>query len=358
MKSAFAAFERAIEELRWFVESLERERRAVRLLSNCEIDGDICNLLRDWERHISSSAVKRRFDYTSIVISLYSLLEHFVEGMVSGYVKDLSDVVPTYEKIPDVIRNHHSELSMALLARVKQGKYRGSKTEVSIIADLNSCLSGAPKFKVNHEAFTHHTSNFRMQMINDVFARVGVQSVSQRLCAYSPFAEYAANKFPGRPLSSIDMSELFFWINDLAERRNEVAHGPVSNLLSFNLLLEYIDFVEVFGKSLFCMARASVASYAAQFYGLNLGSPIKVYGDHIVCFNLRSAHIVLGDTIVAMADDTKQPVRFGSVESLGINGNSLSEVAANANGIDVGVKVPFRAKVNHTFYVVSKDRWA
>lgn len=277
--------------------------------------------------------------------------------MVSGYVKDLSDVVPTYGQLPDAIRNHHSELSMALLSRVKQGKYKGSKTEVSIIADLNSCLSGAPTFKVNHEAFAHHTSNFRIQLIDDVFARIGVQSVSQRLCVYSPFAEHAAAKFPGRDLPSIPATELFFWINDLAERRNEVAHGPVSALLAFNLLLEYIDFVEAFGRSLFCMARASVAEYAAHFLGLNLGTPIIVHGHHIVCINIRSAHIEVGDTMVAITGDSKQPVRFGAVESLGVNDITVPNVTADANGIDVGIKVPFRAKANHSFYLVSKARW-
>lgn len=358
MNSAFTVFKRNIAELRWFIESLERERAVLALLANCEVDGDTNSHLSSWYQHHSAAAsTKRRFDYTSIVISLYGLLEHFIEGIVTGYTRELNALYLTFDEMPDSIKNTHTELSIALITRAKQGRYKGASTESSIVADLHSCLTQSSTYRLNHDAFSHHTSNFRIQSIDDILSRVGVSGVSQRLISYPPLSDFLAVRFRGRDLPSVPAGETFFHIDDLAERRNEVAHGPVSQLLGYDILLEYVDFVEKFGGALFELVRSSLIESLSKLHGEDLGRPLAVHNHHIVCLRLEGTIVDVGDILVAWTGDSKRPVRFGAIESLEVGRQPLARASGDPVAIEVGIKVPFRTKMNHSFSRIPKSMW-
>ena len=55
--------------------------------------------------------------------------------------------------------------------------------------------------------------------------------------------DYLASAFPECDVTCLQYDQIFFFLNDRAERRNEVTHGQANELLSNELLSVYIDFM-------------------------------------------------------------------------------------------------------------------
>jgi len=117
----------------------------------------------------------------------------------------------------------------------------------------------------------------------------------------------------------------FFRINDLADRRNEVAHGQPSELLSASLLLEYISVVRTLCHTLFDSAILSIMPFA-QRAAIAIGSPCKVLrSGYAACFELTiGTELHVNDTIVAYSGDCA--FRSGPVLSIQVNGSDRDTV--------------------------------
>src|SRR5262245_61582501 len=154
MNAALTAFQAGIREIRWYIEALEIEWRllaAQHATPPCSQSDEQAQRL---QAHVGTGAAKRRFDYNSVIISLYGLLEQYVESLVRGYAAALNAVVPQYSDLPDSIKNSHVSLSMTLLSKVSQSRYRGTVTTEGLISNLHSCLSNAATYRMNTDAFS------------------------------------------------------------------------------------------------------------------------------------------------------------------------------------------------------------
>ncbi|WP_066348654.1 HEPN domain-containing protein [Geminocystis sp. NIES-3708] len=71
---------------------------------------------------------KRIFEYKAVIISLYALIEKYVEIWIKEYLDSLAKLIPDYNQLDDKIRNNHFELSLKLMALVNEGMIeRGKK---------------------------------------------------------------------------------------------------------------------------------------------------------------------------------------------------------------------------------------
>ncbi len=74
-------------------------------------------------------------------------------------------------------------------------------------------------------------------------------------------------------------------MDDLAERRNEVAHGsPPQQLLTGTLLLAYVDVVEAYLGALRRSAATFLTRLAIEHAGEPLGRPDRVFQKSIAAF--------------------------------------------------------------------------
>lgn len=123
------------------------------------------------------------------------------------------------------------------------------------------------------------------------------------------------------PAERIDpgASDIFFRINDLADRRNDVAHGDPPDLLSPSLLMEYIEIVERFCQALFEAVLVSFITCADEFTHLSIGSLYRVVrSNYVACFELDAAsEIRINDSLVAYRND--EVYRSGPIESIQVN---------------------------------------
>src|SRR5262245_18750387 len=142
MNAVLTAIKTRVKDLRWHINALDIEWK---LLAAPRAGTPYTPRDEQAQRlqvHVGTGgAAERRFDYNSVVISLYGLLENYVESLLGGYLVALSVTVPQYADLPEAIRDSHIPLSTALIGRAGQSRYKGAVTAEGVIANLHGCLT-------------------------------------------------------------------------------------------------------------------------------------------------------------------------------------------------------------------------
>jgi hypothetical protein len=110
MKSSLSAFKKGLFDLQLYMEGLVLETKLISI----DKTGD----LTDWERHYkllcdhyhANRSIKKRYDYNSIIISLYGLVEQYIEALMQNYLELLQKIVP-------YIKTSLNQLSIITLSR-------------------------------------------------------------------------------------------------------------------------------------------------------------------------------------------------------------------------------------------------
>jgi hypothetical protein len=355
MKSALLAFTKNLEDLRYYIQSLEMEAE---LLSKRVYSADPTeqeSVLVQLQNHLFRSTNKRRFDYNSVIVSLYGFLEQYVEELLREYAVAINAIIPTYEELPEKVVKRHIELSYNLITRIEQERYKVVATTKQIIANLHSCMAEKGPYKINAEAFSLHTANFRMGVIEQAFANFGIEKLPIKIKESQAFVDYLFTIDPTRDPNSVTPQEAFFYLEDLADRRNDVAHGVAPDmLLSNKILLDYVTFFEAYGQSLYDAIRRETLPHVIKYQSpILLGSAIAVYNNNIVCVCLNNIAIRVGDMLIAQ---TPENVYYdGAIEEIQVDNVSLQEVPPSES-VNVGMKVPFKAKRNQIFMLLPASR--
>jgi len=242
MSAAPSALANSLENLRRQLRLVESLRR----LGSISLDsgaggagGAMDDAVRQVQTHLGTPAELASYHYNATIVSLYGLLERYVEDLLSEIVRAVAKAVPTSAQLPPRIRSHHLPLTLEVLNALEAKRYKGTADSASLISTLNGYLAGSAGVHVNDQVFTYHTANFRSDVIRQSCERVGFSPV-QDLRDDPEYLTVCSDRFP-------DEDNVFFVVDDLSERRNEVAHGsPPQQLLTGSLLLAYVDVVEAY----------------------------------------------------------------------------------------------------------------
>lgn len=295
---------------------------------------------------------KAQYDYNTIVVSLYGYLERYIEDLIGEYLDQLSNRVPQFLDLPNSIQTNHLTLSLELSRKADYQKYASSVRSEDIIAKLHACFTTPNQYQLNVQAFTQHNANFRQAIVNETFTQCGIMHIGQSLRHVEPFTSFLGDEDPERDLKiylAKNDEVVFSRLNDLASRRNDVAHGsPVADILSRDILRSDVNFIEAYADGLVAVVYEQTLPYMLK-HAVMLGTPISVIDNRIVCVEFTSGEIAVGDTLIAKTQDTGHPFRGGSI--LEIQQNQVSLAAVNGGpGIKIGLLVEFGAKQNQEFY--------
>lgn len=355
MKATLIQFESELADLHHYIQELELESKL--LSSNINETAPMIHelFLLQLQDYMADTIIKRRvFNYNCIIVTLYGYFEQFIESMLKAYVDNLNKIIPRYVELPSRITKHQIDLSFRLINRIEQTRYRSSMTPELLISNLYSCINNSNKYQINAEAFTHHRANFRIDTIKESFSRVAVSNISEKIKMNDIFQKYLIEQFPCRKIANIKSNEVFFYLNDLADRRNDVAHGtPSEDILNNQYLLEYIDYFIIFAQSLYEVMRNETMQFELKYQGIELGKPICVLKKgKVVCISIKDSKLRIGDLLVAKTSDKNNLFLIGEINELQIDNKIVFEAES---GCDVGIQVPFKAKQNYSFFVIPKN---
>lgn len=349
MKVARAEFVAGLERVRQYMEHIDSERRLVTSLLH-----DAGNTLRPDAKEaltarVATDVVRREFEYRSIVVALYGLIEQLVEAGVSSFIEHQNQVSARFADLPEALRNNFQQVAMSLLNRLEQTRFRDRLTAKSIIASMHACHEGHASLLP--EAFVLHTSNVRSQMVSELLSRLGSQGFQQRL-ERSPRIDAIVDLAPGKARSDI-ANETTSLVDDLAVKRNEVAHGAISTFLGNSALLPYVAAVEAFGLAV-CDELVLLSLLGAEPRGIYLGSPIKVINNQIVCVSVTNGRVRRGDYLLVRTANNIEPFKQGEILEIQVDNLSVEEVVAPPM-VNAGLRVCIRCKDNQTYTAVPRE---
>lgn len=292
----------------------------------------------------------RRFQYNSLIVSIYGSFERFVEDTLVEFSRKQNKSIGSYSSLPNVVRSKNLELTTHLLQRIDEGRFSAITPQL-LVQRLNSCLNGDPDFEVNHEAFALHTANYRHVLIGESFSNLGVHNVLGRASQTEPFSTHLINKvFAGEAIHHKKNVEIYQTIDDLAERRNSVAHGVEDPMLSIEIIRDYITYLSGFATSLCRVLENDWLAIESSSRGISLNPPIAVHDNKIFCFKHPGLDIKIGQLLISETGENPCKMRHGVVEEIQVNGESMKNLTTAEEPF--ALKSTFQANHNSSFFLV------
>ncbi len=86
-----------------------------------QLNVDILPTSNNYEYNKSSS--KRKFDYSSVIISLYGLVENYIEKFCFEYTENIEKIIPSYDLLEAKFTDNHLNLSIELVKKITENKH-------------------------------------------------------------------------------------------------------------------------------------------------------------------------------------------------------------------------------------------
>lgn len=258
------------------------------------------NELIQYREHLHGFRVSKKiFEYKSLIISLYGILEKHLGEWIVEFINKIPEIVSNYNNLPQRFRDNHFNLSAKLLTLVSEGKlskYENMKRE-SILANLNSCIETPTDFRLNGEAFYMHSGNLKhakvVEALNylDIRLTPKLKTIGQRpggfLCNNST--------------ATLNPSENFFnLVDDIVSRRNDIAHGQIiDNILNIAELHNYVDYLEGYGHAVFETLIDKLYELETEHLCKEITNIKGVFKNgSVLCFEIENNQVCLGDDII------------------------------------------------------------
>lgn len=346
MLPSYVAFKGEIEQIEHYMQSIRCYNQILNLdisKSEAMYKDKIIDL-----QNISRGFNKRKYDYAVVIVSLYGCFEQFVENYVKDYLMILVDECEEYSKLPAIIVNNHIDLSVELMGKIEQSKYCDFLSKEQIIRNLNDCIQHN-KCSINYEAFCQHTANFRVQTIGEVLKNVGLTDVINSIKRNEELKELYIQQNGECNYEGLKLDIIFSFLNELADRRNRIAHGSVTDILSYDLQLQMIKKVKLFGQEMDKIGFEKILPYVTnKAYRINeIYNPNKL--TKLLCFKIEGIMISIGDVIIKKHCEK---FTYCKIESIEVDHIKYTQYEAK-DAVDIGVMLDKQRKNDEEYWIYS-----
>lgn len=352
MDAALLSIRQGIADLRGHLEGMEKHNKLLSIdhaeVNRPHVDPAVSGF---YDFFLASATRKAVIDYSAVIILLYGLVERFVEECVKDYVLYLNEAVPSFKELPPKIRDTHEEMSAQLLLNLKLPKYNTLTTPHTIISNLKSCFRTGKGYRLNAVAYIDHAANFKIGTINEFCAKVGLSGISAVVKKTRVFRDYLGITKPEINVDQDTDDVIFEPLTDIATRRNDIAHGMPSELLSVSILRGLIDFVDVFAAGLHSVVVEDALKYDVKHRAIALERALNVIDHRILCVSLINQTVAIGDVLIAVTRRTPVEHRRGRILSLQIDGRPFNLIRRQPTA-NVGIGVDCRIKATYDFFLL------
>lgn len=299
--------------------------------------------------HLSSFRVSKKvFEYKSITISLYGILEKHIGIWIKEYLTNIPNILTNYNDLPKKIREDHFNLSVKLMGLIndkRYAKYENIEKE-QVLSKLNSCIENPSKFQLNSDAFYLQSGNLKHGKVSEVFSCLDIQlNQALRIIGTRPDGFLCANIS-----NAHNEDDLFKLIDDLVVRRNDIAHGEdIDDILNIERFDEYINFLEAYGKAVFQALIERLIEFEAKhlYQEIQIVHGIFLSGS-VLCFEIENNKICVGDSIIVKLVEggfAKKKITDIQVNRVSLNTVSTKEPK------DIGINVGNSISQGQTFFI-------
>lgn len=235
--SAIGEFRSSIYKLKQHLICIDNERKILNYLLQKEMPENISEYIKQIKTSISD---ERIYNYNANVISLYGYLERYIENVIKEYISCLSQIEKDFKKLPDQIQKSYFDMIKSFHGKLSYPKYNRFK-EIDLVNSLYNSIS-INNVSIIAEVFYKNGGNYRYDVIKDCINGLGLTDFNL-LFKYPDLKNYYNRQI--NDIENTEASILFRLLNDLVDRRNDIAHGENPNdILSTDIFNDYIYFIE------------------------------------------------------------------------------------------------------------------
>ena len=331
MKESFLEdFENEVKNIRLYLEHIETVDDLV--IKNKSVKTQNLNNFKEHMQNFKLS--KKLFEYKSIIISLYGLLENTISQWIQEHINNVSKIVSNYEQLDTKFKDNHFMLSIKLISLIMEGK--NSKYEEinkeDILKKLYTSIS-TQSAELNSEAYIPISGNLKHSKIIDAFKPLQINDLDSKL---------SSEKFK---------------IDDLVNRRNEIGHGSkIDEILDISMYLDYTDSLKKYMAVIFEAISEKELEYKSIHQYQQIQTIHKILKNSILCFELQNNSLKKGDFIIIKSAENVFFKR--TIIDIQINKKSVDNAQTN-NKLDIGIDlgVGKQIKANQTFYIKKANQW-
>lgn len=280
---------------------------------------------------------QRRFAYIACISALYSSFENFAERVAFRFGQMLlaNPANCSAGQISSLRRRYVRNASTLLGQNLGSGRYQGV-TELDVARSLASCLDeSTPLVDLRLELIALHSSNLRLSSLAELF-RWAVPDLESRILHSDSVEHWMSHTVDvsASTLAGVLENEL----DDLVERRNEVAHRAIPDeILSYGHLLSKVRFIEAVSLGLVAsLAGTLMEVLVKNGESVPLGIPTDYYrGSRIAVIPSLGSPISEGDCVLAVG---AKSTRWGRVMEIRIADKQVTEAPV---GAEVGLLLDF-----------------
>ncbi|MEG4229276.1 MAE_28990/MAE_18760 family HEPN-like nuclease [Microcoleus sp. N9_B2] len=348
-RTSLNSFQTDVNQIREYLKHIQYVNDVVGYAVLEEDNQEIKSLLNTLKKHEKSFRIEKRvFEYKAAIISLYGLLEQYVETWVKEYLDSLSSLVPEYNQIDEKIRDNHFELSLKLIDIIinrELAKYK-NLTKEEVLRKLNHCIVNLTNYQINTEAFVLSSGNLKHNKIVELFKPLNVDLNTELIKNESLNREIG---LAPNDISNKEKDILYYKINDLVERRNQIAHGSeILDILNISELEPYIQFLELYCQAIFETLFEKFIKQESIHSFKNIEKVVKIFCSQILAFEIENYTIEVGDMLIIKTTDGrfyKKPILDIELDKIKYQKLTISEKK------NIAVRVDHKIKETQTFYI-------
>lgn len=240
MKNSLIEFEKQIKSINTHLKIIEQYNKILKNYRNNDVDFIINNITEE-----------RVFTYRSNIISLYGAFEHFLESVIREYIQSVHIYLESFNDWGEKVTNNYIDLWKKLHGKLSYPKFN-TITSNSMVENLYDVILNN-KSKLMPECYLQNGGNYKSTIISNMFNDIGIDDINANLYKYDPLKTYLLDKYPSsQKLDVSKKKELYFQkLDDLVERRNEIAHGSTStDLIDNDMFADMLLYISCYAKSL------------------------------------------------------------------------------------------------------------
>lgn len=282
-------------------------------------------------------------DSSAAVTRIYALWEQAICDLVEEYISEISRLHPTYAGLAEAVRiNHRVGVGYILSKWSPANTLFSALSEDAIAAGLVDGLRGNA-YKLLTDAFLTDSDNYRPDVVNKIFAKLGIQNAFDRASAVPDAKPLFDSIVAGGDTPAS-------YLNRIVRERNEASHGNVSNVSGSNQLVAYADFVETLALCLATLLRTQIIDVGRSTGATKeVVAAVKKYTGSVYG-SRASAQIRLEPGLSFFAG--KGLVYEVTIEELRIGRDAVAEIDAEA-GTEFGMRLSRELPEGASLFVLS-----
>ncbi|MCA2735419.1 MAG: hypothetical protein IM470_16670 [Microcystis sp. M158S2] len=355
-KMSLEDFKKEINQVREYLKHIEYVNNLANY-SNNKLTQDLLSDISEFkilkEHYKNFSTDKKIFEYKATIISLYGLLEKYIETWIKEYLNSFSILVVSYNDIDKIIKDNHFKLSLKLIDSITSRglpKFQHLKKE-EILTKLNQCITNAESYTFNTDAFIISSGNLKHKQIVSLFESINIK-LNELLCNNQTLADHIKDENQIQNIKNFPADFLYGRIDDLVERRNEIAHGAETlNILSKSELEPYIKFLEKYCQAVFEILTEQFIKQKSIHKFQKIENVINVFNKTILAFEIENYTIKVGDTLIVESQEGHFCEK--SINTIQLDGVPHQEIIVTEKK-NIGISVEPKISDKNTFYIVKK----